>query len=918
VTKVIEPKALLKQDTYKKPVLTCTTCPYCGVGCGVEVRSKFEGQQHILSSVQGSADHPANFGRLCVKGSNLLATNGLAGRLLTPQIGGKDADWASAINTVATKFKDVIAKHGPEAVAFYVSGQLLTEDYYVANKLMKGYIGSANIDTNSRLCMSSAVAAYKLAFGADAVPCCYEDLEQTDLLVLIGSNAAWTHPVLYQRLERAKQLNPQLKVVTIDPRRTATSELADLHLAIKPGTDVALFNGLLAYLAAQNCLNSEYIYANTEGFDAALALAEDWSVEKASHYCDLDQQDLTHFYQLFALSDKAISFYSMGVNQSSSGVDKASAIINCHLATGKLGRAGCGPFSITGQPNAMGGREVGGLANLLAAHMDINNEQHRNLVQGFWQSPAMPKEHGLKAVDLFAAIDSGKVKAVWIMATNPLVSMPNRNKIESALQKCEFVVVSDCVAKNDTLNYAHVAFPATPWSEKNGTVTNSERRISRQRTLLAPAGQARPDWQIICDVARAMGFSEGFNFSHPAQIFSEHAALSGHENKGSRDFDISALAGLSESEYEQLKPIQWPVNQANPEGSKRLFSDGKFYTASGKAQFIALRPRAPQQQTSGQYPLILNSGRIRDQWHSMTRTGTAANLSSHMPTPYVAMHPNDAAKWDLREGELVSLSSAQTQSRASQVVLAVKLDTGQRCGELFAPIHWSLTNSSAASIACLFSDANDPLSGQPELKHAAVSLQKLSYQSYGQAVSKTALNNDQLKEMLDFWVLTPLEHGHLLTFASHSSLVELQNSMAGMLDLEAQWLSQSSPSHSNHVALDEQSLLAGIFIQTRITELSPTWLDRMLGLPTLSNSQIQALLRAKEEDEGALICSCFKVGEKAIVTAIAQGADSVTELGQLLKCGTNCGSCKSELSQLLKKSKADYQQDQQVITLVAL
>jgi assimilatory nitrate reductase catalytic subunit len=916
VSKVIDLKGVAKQDDSLKPTLTCTTCPYCGVGCGVDVASVADGRKRILSSIQGRADHPANFGRLCVKGSNLLASNGLEGRLLTPQVGGKDADWTDAINTVATKFNDVIAKHGPDAVAFYVSGQLLTEDYYVANKLMKGYIGSANIDTNSRLCMSSAVAAYKLAFGADAVPCCYEDLEQTELLVLIGSNAAWTHPVLYQRMERAKQLNPQLKVVTIDPRRTATSELADLHLAIKPGTDVALFNGLLAYLASQNCLNTEYIKAHTEGVDAALNLAKDWSVEKVSQYCDVDIEHLAHFYQLFALSDNAISFYSMGVNQSSSGVDKASAIINCHLATGKLGRVGCGPFSITGQPNAMGGREVGGLANLLAAHMDINNVQHRQLVQGFWHSPAMPTEHGLKAVDLFDAIDSGQVKAVWIMATNPLVSMPNRNKIASALQKCEFVVVSDCVAKNDTLGYAEVALPATPWSEKNGTVTNSERRISRQRTLLAPVGQARHDWQIICDVAKAMGFNEGFNFSHPAQIFSEHAALSTYENNGSRYFDIGGLAGLNENQYDQLKPIQWPVNAAHPEGSKRLFSDGKFYTASGKAQFIALTPRAPQQQTSSLYPLILNSGRIRDQWHSMTRTGSTAQLNSHMPRPYVAMHPNDAAKWDLLEGELVSLSSEQTQSTANQVVLAVKLDAGQRPGELFAPIHWSATNSSAASIACLFSDANDPLSGQPELKHAVVCLQKICYQSYGYMVSKTPLITEKLLEKLDFWVLIPLEHGYLLTFASHKNITELQACLAASLGPQAQWLSQGAASHSNSLALDEQSLLAGLFIHDQARELSLSWLDRMLGLQSLSASQIQSLLRAKEDEhEGAVICSCFKVGEKAIFAAIEQGADSVAELGQVLKCGTNCGSCKSELSQLLKLNRSV--DSQQLITVVA-
>jgi assimilatory nitrate reductase catalytic subunit len=680
------------------PAMVSTTCPYCGVGCGVDVQINADKE---LTDVNGSSDHPANFGRLCVKGSKLLETNSPTGRLLSPMIGGKKASWEEAIDQVASKFNQVIAEHGPDSVAFYVSGQLLTEDYYVANKLMKGYIGSANIDTNSRLCMSSAVAAYKRAFGADAVPCCYEDLEQTELLILVGSNAAWTHPVLFQRIERAKKLNPDMQVVTIDPRKTATSELANLHLAIKPGTDVALFNGLLAYLAAQDALDIDYISAHTEGVAQVINNCASWTLAQVAAQCDISELELLSFYKLFSQTDKVVTAYCMGVNQSTSGTDKANSIINCHLATGKIGREGCGPFSLTGQPNAMGGREVGGLANLLACHMDINNSEHRKTVQTYWQSPTIATEAGLKAVDLFENIHNGKVKAVWIMATNPMVSMPNRQKIADALKKCELVVVSDCVAKNDTLDYAHIALPATGWSEKDGTVTNSERRISRQRGMLPAAGEAKHDWQIICDVAKAMGFASGFDFNSPSAVFAEYAGLTQADNQGKRDLDLSHFCDITETQYNRLKPVQWPVNKQAPDGTKRLFTDGKFYTSSGKAQFIVTEFAAPEQVTNNDFPFVLNSGRVRDQWHTMTRTGKTSELTSHVNRPYLAIHATDAKKLDLKNADLVSLSAAHFDIEKDQVLLPIVIDNNQRQGEVFAPIHWSASNASSANITAL-------------------------------------------------------------------------------------------------------------------------------------------------------------------------------------------------------------------------
>ncbi|HUP92454.1 MAG TPA: molybdopterin-dependent oxidoreductase [Solimonas sp.] len=501
-----------------------STCPYCGVGCGVLASAR---------EVVGDPQHPANAGKLCVKGSALGETLGLEGRLLYPEVEKQRVSWDTALAHVADGFRKMIAEHGPDAVAFYVSGQLLTEDYYVANKLMKGYIGSANIDTNSRLCMSSAVAGHKRAFGEDLVPVSYEDLELADLVVLVGSNTAWCHPILFQRIEAARERRPQMKLVVIDPRRTATCETADLHLPIRPGTDVALFNGLLAFLHEHGVADSGFVERHTQGVEAALASAQAGSdVAKVARACGLDPAAVSEFFRLFARTPRVVTAFSQGVNQSSSGTDKVNAIINCHLLTGRIGKPGAGPFSITGQPNAMGGREVGGLANTLAAHLDFE-PAHRALVQEFWGSPRIAARPGLKAVDLFGAIHAGQVKAVWIMATNPVVSLPDADRVRAALAKCELVVVSDVVRATDTSALAHVLLPAAAWGEKDGSVTNSERRISRQRKFLPLPGEARPDWWIVCEVARRMGFADGFAFESAHEVFDEHCRLSGYGN--SRD-----------------------------------------------------------------------------------------------------------------------------------------------------------------------------------------------------------------------------------------------------------------------------------------------------------------------------------------------------------------------------------------------
>ncbi|MBB1444191.1 nitrate reductase [Pseudoalteromonas sp. SG43-3] len=875
--------------TINKTSLKQTTCAYCGVGCGVDI-SLFN---NVPTKLEGMREHPANFGRLCVKGTHLLDTTGSDNRLTSPLINNKAATWDEATDHVANKFNDVIQKHGPDAVAFYVSGQLLTEDYYIANKLMKGYIGSGNIDTNSRLCMSSAVAGYKRAFGEDVVPCTYEDLEQTELLILIGSNAAWTHPVLYQRMERAKQLNPNMKVVVIDPRKTDTAELADTFLNIKPGSDAALYNGLLNYLNEHNHLDTQFIDQHTNGFESALQEAQKWSCEAVSDFCDIAIEQVTEFYALFANSPSAISFYSMGINQSSSGVDKCNAIINAHLASGKLLKPGSGPFSITGQPNAMGGREVGGLANQLAAHLDIENEAHQSLVQRFWLAPTIAKKAGSNAIDMFDEIAAGKIKAVWIMATNPMVSLPNNAAIKKALETCELVVVSDCIAKSDTLKFADVAFPSTGWGEKNGTVTNSERRISRQRPLVAPYSGAKNDWQIMCEVAKKMGF-EGFDFTDPSGIFEEWAQLTDFENNDSRLLNLSGLVGLTKSQYDNLKPIMWPVVKNQPYKNGQVFTDNQFSTADKKARFIPITPQLPVQQTSCDYPFIMNSGRIRDQWHTMSRTGKSTALSSHITRPYIEINPLDASKLAIKQNDLIS-AIAQT----GQVTAHAKVTDSVRKGECFMPIHWNKQFASSATVSGLYQSVVDPLSGQAECKHGAVNIVKAPFVQYMQLFAKNELVINS-----DFWLKVNASNCFNYQLALNEPQSDLLYYCQTLTGLQGQW-SAMNTAKAMHVQCIQNDQLAFVgVISNEQKEISLEWINHLFAEPLLTFTQLQSLLYATPDEEftqGVQVCSCFKVREQPIINAIKNGANTVEQLGSELKCGTNCGSCKTQLSQLIKQ-----------------
>ncbi|NOH77642.1 nitrate reductase [Vibrio crassostreae] len=776
-----------------------STCAYCGVGCGIEVRPTSSGKLEV----RGDKDHPSNYGKLCTKGAALGDTVTPIGRLTQPMQRVEDEQkqlpWGEASQLVADKFAQAIKEHGPDSVAFYVSGQLLTEDYYVANKLMKGFIGSANIDSNSRLCMASSVVGHKRAFGTDTVPVCYEDLEQAEVVVITGSNLAWCHPVLFQRLRAAKQANPALKVIVIDPRYTDTCEIADIHLALESGSDVALFNGLLGYLDDNDKLDSDYIENHTQGFTESIRSAtryrytesgyteSGWGDKSVPELTGLTEQQLKQFYSLFASNEKVLTIYSQGVNQSTQGCDKVNAIINCHLATGKIGKPGMGPFSVTGQPNAMGGREVGGLANTLAAHFEFGDPQSHQTVSEFWQTDSLATHAGLKAIDLFDAMNDGKIKAVWIMATNPVVSLPDSEKIKAALEKCPFVVVSDCIADTETTRLADVVLPAQGWSEKSGTVTNSERRISRQRRILPSPGEAKPDWWILKEVAQKMGFKEQFDYRHEGEIFKEYCEMTalGNETGKARDLCLIGLTQLDEKGYGELTPQQWPVLEYQPEIiEQRMFTDGEFFTESGKAQFIAVEHDKPIADTSVEFPLIMNTGRIRDQWHTMSRTGLAAGLGEHTPEPFVAMHPDTVAELGLDEfgvdafnhatiNPVVKVRSAQGECQARLVVTKE-----MRREQVFMPIHWNAPTAKDSKPCDLILPHTDAASGQPEFKHTPVVVEPCGSRS------EAALVSDRVMDCsgFDYWVRQRVEGGFLYRISSSKNPMELVIQLANTLD----------------------------------------------------------------------------------------------------------------------------------------
>ncbi|TMI98938.1 MAG: nitrate reductase [Alphaproteobacteria bacterium] len=869
-------------NAHAQPPAVRTTCPYCGVGCGVLARPDGQGGARTT----GDPDHPANFGKLCSKGFALEETLGLEGRLLHPLLRRADdsytrVDWDTATATVADGFARILDRDGPGAIAFYLSGQLLTEDYYVANKLMKGFLGSANVDTNSRLCMASTVSGHRRAFGEDVVPGCYEDLDAADLIVLVGSNAAWCHPVLFQRVTRNRR-ERGAKLIVIDPRRTMTAEGADLYLGIAPGSDTALFAGLLVHLAETGALDRAYIDAHTSGFAAALARAREIAPDRAATAAPtgLDEGEVVRFFHLFRATEKTVTCFSQGVNQSAQGTDKVNAIINCHLATGRIGRPGMGPFSLTGQPNAMGGREVGGLANQLAAHMGFGAAEV-DRVRCFWNAPRMAQREGLKAVQMFDAIARREIKALWVMGTNPAVSLPRARHVRDALKSLELFVVSDNVLGNDTIAASpHVLLPAAAWGEKDGTVTNSERRISRQRAFLPCAGEARPDWRIVADVAARMGFARAFGYRGAADVFREHAALSVFENDGARAFDLGGLAAIPDAAYEALDPLQWPVRVGHD--AARLFADGNFPTSDGKARFIAPELPALREQTSIAFPFRLNTGRLRDQWHSMTRTGLSPRLGAHRPEPFVEVHPYDAAAHGLVHDGFARVTTAH-----GACVLKVVVSASQQRGSLFVPIHWSGENASAGRVGDLVAPVTDPISGQPEAKATPAAIAPVAFDFCGFALSRVPL-------MLPdgtWWARIPLAGATGRSIATNDGPAVWRDFAPRVFPdaVLTEYVDRSRGLY-RAAAFADGRLTGALFIGPWDTP--PRWeeLGGMVGGAGIAQS-------------GSVVCACFGVGVAAINEALtSRKAASVEDIGNALRAGIKCGTCLPELRSIVAEN----------------
>lgn len=855
-----------------------TTCPYCGVGCGLRVTPDGQGG----ATVAGDPDHPANLGRLCSKGTALGETLGLDGRILRPLVGGQEASWDRALALVADRLAATIRTHGPDSVAFYLSGQMLTEDYYAANKLMKGYIGSANVDTNSRLCMASSVAGHRRAFGADTVPGIYDDLDQADLVVLVGSNLAWCHPVLYQRLVAAKKARGT-RVVVVDPRRTATCDIADLHLALAPGTDAALFNAALVALADRGAVDRGYVARHVAGFDDALAAARTGDPGMTG----LCAQDLATFLDWFTTTERLVTVYSQGINQSSSGTDKVNAILNCHLASGRIGRPGCGPFSVTGQPNAMGGREVGGLANMLACHLDLENPDHRAAVQGFWGSPAMPDRPGLKAVEMFDAVARGQIRALWIIHTNPAVSMPDADAVAAAIGGCDFVVVSD-ITRTDTTRLAHVVLPATAWGEKSGTVTNSDRTISRQRPFLSAPGQARDDWRMIADVAARLGWGAAFGWDNAAEVFAEYAALSGVAGDLGRDFDISGLAGV---DYDALPPTRWPVSARRQGG--RFFGEGGFFTPDRRARMLPVAPRLPVARIGTRYPFRLNTGRVRDHWHTMTRTALAPRLNQHVAEPFVEIHPDDAADLGLAPATLARVTSPQ-----GAAILRVAITDRVQRGQVFAPMHWTADTAPTGRVDALVAPVTDPVSGQPESKGAVVAVTALGPAWYGFAVSAGPLAPDAT-----YWARARHADGWRCELAGMAAPDDWEAYARALFNLPAATcLSVADRMRGTHrLALMQDGLaLAALFVAPDPVHLARGHVAAQVG--RAGAALLAGRPGAGAADPGPTVCACLNVGLNTIRAAIgAQNLTTVDQIGAALHAGTSCGSCRPELAVLLSQ-----------------
>jgi len=909
---------------------TRSTCCYCGVGCGVII--EHDGTR--ITGVQGDPEHPANFGKLCSKGSALHLTAQPAAQryraahpLVRParDLPFERATWDETLDSLADRFAACIRAHGPDSVAFYVSGQLLTEDYYVFNKLAKGLVGTNNIDTNSRLCMSSAVTGYKATLGADAPPACYEDIDHADLIFIAGSNAAWAHPVLFRRIEAAKERNPALRVVVVDPRRTATADFADLHLAIEPGTDVALFHGLLHVLLWEEWIDASYISAHTSGFADLKRRVREYTPAEVAGICGIRAEDLMTAARWFGEANAVLSLYCQGLNQSSSGTAKNAALINLHLATGQIGRRGAGPFSLTGQPNAMGGREVGGMATLMSGHRELGNAQHRAEVAALWGIDRVPETPGKTAVEMFASLAAGDIRMIWIACTNPAQSMPDQAAVRAGLRRAELVVLQEAYVDTETATFADILLPATAWGEKEGTVTNSERRISRVRSAVPGPGEARDDWSIAVDFARRLEARLQpqylartptlFPYSSPDEIFREHAATT-----AGRDLDIT---GLSYAVLDARGPQQWPFPTGASCGRKRLYADGAFATADGRARFADVPYVPVSEKVDARYPFRLNTGRLRDQWHGMSRTGTVAQLFQNAGEPSLQLHASDLARRGLHAGELV-----RVESKRGHIVVAVEASADLKPGHAFLPMHWgsgSLGGDGGLGINALTTPACCPVSFQPELKHAAVRVTKADLPwrlaAFGYARDGDALGlRAALRPLLERFpfasvTLIGRDRPGVLFRAAAASRAEadLLDRIDAVFGLDRDTVARyddATRGIGRRVQVENDRLLA---VRLSGDSIAEAWLREWLvaehDVAALRPLLLMPTAHAPRgfAPRGRVVCMCFDVAEGLLRSSLeAEEGTAEAALSRVqdsLKCGTNCGSCLPELKRLAAETR---------------
>jgi len=689
-------------------------CPYCGVGCGLLVQVR-DGQ---VTKVKGDPAHPANLGDICAKAVHLPPVLRTPDRLLHPHVRRRRdgllerVPWELALRFTAERMREIVAAHGPDAVAFYASGQLLTEEYYVAAKLARAGFGTNNFDTNSRLCMASAAAGYARSLGSDGPPATYADIDLADCFMLVGSNTADCHPVTFKRIRRRKREGlDDVSVIVVDPRWTETADIADLHLPLRPGSDIALLNAMLHVLWRENLLDTRFVAEHTTGWDRLRPLIERYPPERGAALTGLSSEIIVAAALRFGRARGALSLWSMGINQSHIGTDKNAAILNLHLATGQIGRPGAGPFSLTGQPNAMGGRETGGLAHLLPGYRLVANPEDRAAVERHWVVPAgsLPASPGRSGLEIFEGLASGAVRAVWILCTNPAASMPDLDLVEKALRQADLVVVQDAYHPTETTRFADVLLPAAQWPEKAGVMTNSERRLTYLPKLVDPPAEALPDAVILTRFAREMGWKESFPYDSETEIFDELAALT--------TGTVCDYSGVSHARLQGDGPLQWPVPAPHHPGTARLYTDRRFPTSDGRARLVPVEHDEPLEPTDASFPLTLTTGRVHDHWHTLTRTGKSPALRSRTPEPILEMNLRDARRASIQDGDFVEIAS-----RRGKAVAQCRVSAAIREGTCFLPFHWGRLAGFYKSANNLTLSGRDPISHQPELKACAVRL----------------------------------------------------------------------------------------------------------------------------------------------------------------------------------------------------